>query len=101
MYGVLTSVRCCIPLYVFLLHSCDAICCLYQSISRDYTGWYIVLTYMCVYLYIQAADTAIIFDSDWNPQNDLQAQARIHRIGQEKKVRIYRLVTKKSYEGIY
>ena len=29
-----------------------------------------------------AADTVIIFDSDWNPQNDVQAQARCHRIGQ-------------------
>ena len=30
---------------------------------------------------LTAADTCIIFDSDWNPQNDLQAQARCHRIG--------------------
>jgi hypothetical protein len=28
------------------------------------------------------ADTAIIYDSDWNPQMDLQAQDRCHRIGQ-------------------
>ena len=32
-----------------------------------------------------AADTCIIFDSDWNPQNDLQAMARSHRIGQDKR----------------
>ena len=31
---------------------------------------------------LATADTVIIFDSDWNPQNDLQAQARAHRIGQ-------------------
>ena len=31
---------------------------------------------------LTAADTCIIFDSDWNPQNDIQAQARCHRIGQ-------------------
>ncbi|ORD92939.1 chromodomain DNA_Bprt, partial [Enterospora canceri] len=31
---------------------------------------------------LTAADTCVIFDSDWNPQNDLQAQARCHRIGQ-------------------
>ena len=31
---------------------------------------------------LTAADTVIIFDSDWNPQNDIQAQARAHRIGQ-------------------
>ena len=34
-----------------------------------------------------SADTVVIFDSDWNPQNDLQAQARAHRIGQKKQVR--------------
>jgi len=32
---------------------------------------------------LATADTVIIFDSDWNPQNDLQAQARAHRIGQK------------------
>lgn len=47
---------------------------------------------------LTAADTCIIFDSDWNPQNDLQAQARCHRIGQKNQVKIYRLVTKNSYE---
>ncbi len=36
---------------------------------------------------LATADTVIIFDSDWNPQNDLQAQARAHRIGQTKQVR--------------
>ena len=45
-----------------------------------------------------AADTCIIYDSDWNPQNDLQAQARCHRIGQDKSVKIYRLVTRNTYE---
>ena len=35
---------------------------------------------------LATADTVIIFDSDWNPQNDLQAQARAHRIGQKKQV---------------
>jgi hypothetical protein len=43
-------------------------------------------------------DTCIIFDSDWNPQNDLQAQARCHRIGQKKSVKVYRLLTRKTYE---
>ncbi len=47
---------------------------------------------------LTAADTVIIFDSDWNPQNDLQAQARVHRIGQTKSVKIYRLITAKTYE---
>ncbi|XP_052764762.1 lymphoid-specific helicase-like isoform X2 [Mya arenaria] len=39
------------------------------------------------------ADTVIIYDSDWNPQNDLQAQDRCHRIGQTKPVMVYRFVT--------
>ncbi|EKX73997.1 helicase family member protein [Theileria equi strain WA] len=47
---------------------------------------------------LTTADTVIIYDSDWNPQNDLQAEARAHRIGQTKTVQIYRLVTKDSIE---
>lgn len=47
---------------------------------------------------LTAADTCIIFDSDWNPQNDLQAQARCHRIGQTKSVKVYRLLTRRTYE---
>ncbi|KAI8622186.1 SNF2 family N-terminal domain-containing protein [Chytriomyces sp. MP71] len=47
---------------------------------------------------LTAADTVIIFDSDWNPQNDLQAQSRVHRIGQKKNVLIYRLITRNTYE---
>lgn len=35
-------------------------------------------------LNLQTADTCILFDSDWNPQVDLQAMARVHRIGQTK-----------------
>ena len=34
-------------------------------------------------LNLTAADTVIIFDNDWNPQNDVQAEARAHRIGQQ------------------
>jgi SNF2 family DNA or RNA helicase len=47
---------------------------------------------------LATADTVIIFDSDWNPQNDLQAEARAHRIGQTKVVNIYRLVTSNTVE---
>ncbi|XP_015793545.1 chromodomain-helicase-DNA-binding protein 7 isoform X2 [Tetranychus urticae] len=47
---------------------------------------------------LTAADTVIIFDSDWNPQNDLQAQARCHRIGQSKMVKVYRLICRNTYE---
>ena len=45
-----------------------------------------------------AADVCIMFDSDWNPQNDLQAQARCHRIGETKCVKVYRLLTRKISE---
>jgi hypothetical protein len=44
------------------------------------------------------ADTVILFDSDWNPQVDIQAMARVHRIGQTKPVHVYRLVSKGSVE---
>ena len=47
---------------------------------------------------LTAADTVIIFDSDWNPQNDVQGMARCHRIGQTQQVRIFRLVTSRTYE---
>lgn len=40
-------------------------------------------------LNLQTADTVIIFDSDWNPQMDLQAEDRAHRIGQKKDVRVF------------
>lgn len=49
-------------------------------------------------LNLQSADTVIIYDSDWNPHQDLQAQDRAHRIGQKVEVRILRLVTEKSVE---
>ncbi|KAI5474907.1 ATP-dependent helicase STH1/SNF2 [Pseudohyphozyma bogoriensis] len=49
-------------------------------------------------LNLQTADTVIIFDSDWNPHQDLQAQDRAHRIGQKKEVRILRLITERSVE---
>ncbi|KAJ0092547.1 hypothetical protein Patl1_25557 [Pistacia atlantica] len=42
---------------------------------------------------LQAADTVIIFDTDWNPQVDLQAQARAHRIGQKREVLVLRFET--------
>ncbi|KAI9460194.1 SNF2 family N-terminal domain-containing protein [Lactarius psammicola] len=49
-------------------------------------------------LNLQTADTVVIFDSDWNPHADLQAQDRAHRIGQTKSVRILRFITEKSVE---
>jgi len=47
---------------------------------------------------LAAADTVILFDSDWNPQQDLQAQDRAHRIGQTRPVIVYRLATKGTVE---
>lgn len=49
-------------------------------------------------LNLQTADTVFIFDSDWNPMMDLQAQDRAHRIGQTKEVRVFRLITARSVE---
>lgn len=49
-------------------------------------------------LNLQTADTVVIFDSDWNPHQDMQAQDRAHRIGQTKEVRVLRLITNKSIE---
>jgi hypothetical protein len=39
-----------------------------------------------------------LFDSDWNPQPDLQAMARVHRIGQTKTVHVYRLIAAGTVE---
>ena len=47
---------------------------------------------------LQAADTCIIFDSDWNPHQDAQAQDRCHRIGQVNPVVVYRLLTVDSVD---
>lgn len=44
------------------------------------------------------ADTVIIYDSDWNPQMDLQAMDRAHRIGQKKEVSVFRFCTDNSVE---
>lgn len=49
-------------------------------------------------LNLQTADTVILFDSDWNPHVDLQAQDRAHRIGQKNKVLVLRLTTVNSVE---
>ncbi|KAG6664462.1 hypothetical protein I3843_02G081600 [Carya illinoinensis] len=49
-------------------------------------------------LNLQSADTVILFDIDWNPQNDQQAEDRAHRIGQKKEVRVFVLITVGSVE---
>ena len=44
------------------------------------------------------ADTVVLFDSDWNPQADLQAQDRAHRIGQTRPVNVYRFIMENTLE---
>lgn len=47
---------------------------------------------------LATADTVVIYDSDWNPHNDLQALARAHRMGQKRSVMVLRLVTRGTIE---
>ncbi|KAJ1724520.1 ATP-dependent DNA helicase Hrp3 [Coemansia erecta] len=47
---------------------------------------------------LETADTVILYDSDFNPQADMQAMARAHRIGQKKQVAVYRFVSKNTVE---
>ena len=47
---------------------------------------------------LATADIVILYDSDWNPQVDLQAMDRAHRIGQKKRVRVFRFITEGTVE---
>ena len=47
---------------------------------------------------LATADSVILYDTDWNPQADLQAQDRAHRIGQKKQVFVYRMITENTVE---
>lgn len=47
---------------------------------------------------LTSADIVVLYDSDWNPQADLQAMDRAHRIGQTKQVVVYRFVTDNAIE---
>lgn len=47
---------------------------------------------------LTTADIVVLYDSDWNPQADLQAMDRAHRIGQTKQVVVYRFVTDNAIE---
>lgn len=49
-------------------------------------------------LNLTGADTVIFMEHDWNPQMDLQAMDRAHRIGQKKTVNVYRLITRNTVE---
>lgn len=71
---------------------------LFNSEGSDYKIFLLSTRAGGLGLNLQAADTVIIFDSDFNPQMDLQAQDRAHRIGQKHEVRVYRLVTSTRVE---
>merc|ERR1719163_2146670 len=47
---------------------------------------------------LATADVVILYDSDWNPQMDLQAMDRAHRIGQKKQVRVFRFISEGTVE---
>lgn len=47
---------------------------------------------------LATADTVVLYDSDWNPQVDLQAMDRAHRIGQVNPVNVYRMITENTIE---
>ncbi|KAA8898562.1 hypothetical protein TRICI_006517 [Trichomonascus ciferrii] len=47
---------------------------------------------------LTSADVVVLYDSDWNPQADLQAMDRAHRIGQTKQVMVFRFVTENAIE---
>ncbi|CAJ0943274.1 unnamed protein product, partial [Mesorhabditis belari] len=47
---------------------------------------------------LATADVVILYDSDWNPQMDLQAMDRAHRIGQKKQVRVFRFITENTVD---
>ena len=44
------------------------------------------------------ADRVIIYDIDWNPQNDIQAMDRAYRIGQDKPVHVFKMITEHTIE---
>ncbi|KAK6061818.1 helicase protein [Cooperia oncophora] len=50
-------------------------------------------------LNLTGADVVIFLDHDWNPMKDLQAIDRAHRIGQTRKVNVYRLITQGTVEA--
>ncbi|KAH0576412.1 SNF2 family helicase [Spironucleus salmonicida] len=74
----------------------DAINQFNKSNSEDFI--FLLTTKVSQGINLQTADTVIIFDVDFNPQNDLQAVGRAHRIGQMKPVTIYRFLTQDSVE---
>ncbi|KAH7128131.1 SNF2 family N-terminal domain-containing protein [Dendryphion nanum] len=69
------------------------------SSSKDATNVFILSTRAGGQgINLASADTVILFDSDWNPQQDLQAMDRAHRIGQTRNVIVYRFATRNTVE---
>jgi SWI/SNF-related matrix-associated actin-dependent regulator 1 of chromatin subfamily A len=48
---------------------------------------------------LTAADTCILHDLDFNPFNDIQAEDRVHRIGQHKPVTVIKMVTENTVDA--
>jgi hypothetical protein len=71
---------------------------LYQEKESEYFIFILSTRAGGLGLNLQSADTVILFDSDWNPQNDMQAMARSHRIGQKQQVLVLRLITSGTVE---
>eukprot|EP01063_Lacrimia_lanifica_P040330 TRINITY_DN9102_c0_g1_i3.p1 TRINITY_DN9102_c0_g1~~TRINITY_DN9102_c0_g1_i3.p1 ORF type:complete len:2162 (+),score=837.19 TRINITY_DN9102_c0_g1_i3:126-6488(+) len=71
-----------------------------RFMSKDYDSFVFMISTKAggCGINLTAASKVVIFDSDWNPQNDLQAQARCHRIGQKREVEVYRVLTENTYE---
>uniref|UniRef100_A0A7S0RU61 Uncharacterized protein n=1 Tax=Chlamydomonas leiostraca TaxID=1034604 RepID=A0A7S0RU61_9CHLO len=72
-----------------------------NDFNQDKDTWLFLLSTRAGGLGINlvAADTVIIYDSDWNPHQDMQAMDRCHRIGQTRPVLVFRLATAHSVEG--
>ncbi|XVF62019.1 hypothetical protein PTKIN_Ptkin08bG0183000 [Pterospermum kingtungense] len=70
----------------------------FNDVNSDYRVFILSTRAGGLGINLTAADTCILYDSDWNPQMDLQAMDRCHRIGQTKPVHVYRLTTAQSVE---
>eukprot|EP01096_Ripella_sp_DP13-Kostka_P016088 TRINITY_DN771_c0_g3_i2.p1 TRINITY_DN771_c0_g3~~TRINITY_DN771_c0_g3_i2.p1 ORF type:complete len:1469 (-),score=859.98 TRINITY_DN771_c0_g3_i2:128-4390(-) len=70
----------------------------FNAVNSEYFAFILSTRAGGLGLNLQTADTVIIFDSDWNPQMDLQAQDRAHRIGQKNQVRVFRLISLNTVE---
>ncbi|ODV58803.1 DEAD/DEAH box helicase ASCRUDRAFT_77545 [Ascoidea rubescens DSM 1968] len=72
----------------------------FGDIEQDYSIFLLSTRAGGLGINLTAADSVILFDSDWNPQVDLQAMDRVHRIGQTKPVIIYRFATIQTIEQV-